>query len=160
MYLFILSTFHPLGMPLVIVLGCYLSIYRQVRKSHAALHQAHRGNVSNKPSTTNILPVKKEDMQLAITLFATFVIFMILWSPYMGMVAVDRAGLASKELHVIFIAMGHTNSMLNVFTYGVCNNNFRQGYKVFLNWLFCRQRNNNVNGGGKDISSVATLSSQ
>ena len=142
----------------MIVLGCYLSIYRQVRRSHAALHQAHRGNVSNKPSTTNILPVKKEDMQLAVTLFATFVIFMILWSPYMVLVAADSAGLAPKEMHVIFLSMGHTNSLLNVFTYGVCNNNFRQGYKVFLNWLFCRQRNNDANGGRKEISTVATLS--
>ena len=76
----------------------------------------------------------------------------------MVLVAVDSEGTAAKELYVIFLMMGHTNSLFNAFTYGVCNSNFRRGYKVFLYRLFCRQRNNNSDGARKDFSSVATLS--
>ena len=131
--------------PVTIVFVCYLSIYRYVRKASAALNKVYRDdvnkNTTGKDKTANILPVKKDDMQLAITLFATFVIFMVLWSPYMITTMVDSKNAWPKELYVISVAMGHGNSMFNCFTYGVFNSNFRQGYYAFLLRILGRKAN-------------------
>ena len=130
---------------MTIVFICYMSIYRHVRKAAAALQKVQRGdvnkNASGKDKMTNILPVKKEDIQLAITLFATFCIFMVLWSPYMFTTAVDYANAWPKELYVVAVAMGHANSLFNCFTYGVCNSNFRKGYYAFLLFILRRDAN-------------------
>ena len=148
------------GMPLVVVFICYFAIYQYVRKVHTSLQQVMTGNHRK----ANILPVKKEDMQLAITLFATFVIFMVLWTPYMVTAAVDMAYLWPKDLYVITLAMGHANSVFNCFTYGVCNPNFRRGYYVFLQRLFRRNVNNmssytdNSREARKDNSTIPTVS--
>ena len=142
---------------------CYLSIYRYVRKAAVALQKVYRDDINKntpgKDKIANLLPVKKEDKQLAITLFATFVIFMILWLPYMITTAVDYKNLWPKELYVIAVAMGHSNSMFNCFTYGVFNTNFRRGYYAFLLRIFRREASEapNNNGVAQKFSTVATL---
>ena len=148
----------------MIVFVCYLSIYLRVRKAHTTLQKVYQKDMNGRPTgnhrKANILPVKKEDMQLAITLFATFVIFMVSWSPYMFIVAVDTKNLWPKKLYVISVAMGHANSMFNCFTYGVCNPNFRRGYYVFLLRFFRRKANDTLNSSSvvhKEKSTVATI---
>ena len=129
---------------MVIVFLCYIAIYRYVNNTHAALQKFEE--VGEKVSRLgskifNILPVKKEDMQLAITLFLTFVTFMVMWLPYMTAVAVDLQNSWPKQVYVITVTMGHSNSFLNSVIYGVSNPMFRQGYSVFLQKLHCRQNN-------------------
>ena len=150
------------GIPVVIVFICYLAIYRHVRKASAALQKAYHDdinkNTTGKDRIPSLLPVKKEDMQLAITLFATFVIFMILWSPYMITTAVDSENQWPKELYVIAVAMGHANSLFNCFTYGVCNSNFRRGYYAFLLRIMRRREGMAYNNTSViQKSTVATL---
>ena len=149
-------------MPVVIIFLCYLSIYRYVRKAAVTLQKYYRDdmnkNTTGKDKIANLLPVKKEDMQLAITLFATFVIFMILWSPFAITTAVDSKNHWPKELYVIAVVMGHGNSVFNCFTYGVFNSNFRRGYYAFLLRIFRRKAAGaHYNTSVIQKSTVATL---
>ena len=122
------------------MLICYICIYRYVNSAHAALQRFYKEReraLANGNKTFNILPVKREDMQLAVTLFFTFISFLIMWLPYWTAVAVDHENSWPKQVYVITVTMGHSNSFLNSIVYGVSNPNFRQGYLVFLHKLFC-----------------------
>ena len=131
-------TFIP-GVPIAIVLLCYVAIYRFVNNKHAALqkYNKEKDQASATGNKINILPVKTEDVQLAITLFLTFMSFLIMWLPYMIAVSVDYKNRWPKLFYVVTVTMGHSNSFLNSIIYGVSNSTFRQGYSVFLHKLYC-----------------------
>lgn len=131
-----------LGLPILTVFACYVTIYRYVNKTHTTLRRFSSRDkkgtsTSERAGNRNILPAKREDVQLAVTLFLTFITFLIMWSPYMTAVAVDFENTWPKQLYVVAISMGHSNSLLNSIIYGVSNPVFRQGYAVFLHKIFC-----------------------
>ena len=125
---------------MVLVFACYTAIYKKVNNSRETLRKFYKreGRASKTGNKIiNILPVKKEDMQLAVTLFLTFVAFLIMWMPYTIVMAVDFENRWPKQVYVITVVMGHSNSFLNSVIYGVSNPTFRHGYSVFLHKLLC-----------------------
>lgn len=118
---------------------CYVAIYRFVNNSHTALQRFYSEDKEQTCSTGGkILNIhRKEDLQLAITLFLTFITYLVMWSPYMTAAVVDFENSWPKHVYVIAIAMGHSNSFLNSIIYGVSNPIFRQGYSVFLHKILC-----------------------
>ena len=125
---------------MIMVFISYTAVYRHVNNSHAALQKFYkeRGKTSSTDHKIfNILPVKKEDMQLAVTLFLTFIAFLVMWMPYTTVVAIDYKTKWPKQVYVITVVMGHSNSFLNSIIYGVSNPTFRQGYSLFLHKLLC-----------------------
>ena len=149
-------------MPIILVFFCYFAVYRFVNNAHAALQKfykekEHVGKPGNK--IINILPVKKEDMQLAVTLFLTFLTFLVMWLPYMTAVAIDHEYSWPKQVYVITVTMGHSNSFLNSIIYGVSNPLFRRGYSVFLHKLFCCSLENRQGKAKPKNSTAMTLNS-
>ena len=125
--------------PMIIVLVSYLCIFMYVRKSRKTLARVSgrknyrvKGNSKEKSHTAT-----KEDLQLAFTLFLTFLVFLLCWSTYTLAMIFDYKDEWPKEVYVIGTLLGHANSCLNSIIYAMCNKRFRQGYYVFVHKLFC-----------------------
>ena len=129
--------------PIVIVLASYMGVFIYVRQSRATLEQVNgrrhsikKGNlVDNRTSAKSA--ARKEDLQLAFTLFLTFLAFVVCWSPYMIAMIFDFKDVWPKEVYVFGTLLGHSNSCLNSVIYAMCNKRFRQGYYVFFHKILC-----------------------
>ena len=141
-YTIFLATFS-IFIPIVIVLTSYCAVFLFVRHSRATLEKVHgrkhsiiKGKlIDNRDSAK--ANARKEDLQLAFTLFLTFLAFLICWSPYMTGMIFDRKDEWPKELYVFGTLLGHSNSCLNSVIYAMCNKRFRQGYHIFFHKILC-----------------------
>lgn len=134
-----------IAVPMIIVMASYLTLFLYVRKSSTNLERIggrrySKVNGSMQRANDNTRgQVKKEDLQLAFTLFLTFIVFVICWGPYMIAITVDHKDEWPKEVYVVGTLLGHSNSCLNSIIYAMCNKRFRQGYYVFVHKTFCLQ---------------------
>ena len=118
--------------PFMIVLTSYLCIFLYVRHSRATLEK-----VSGRKHSIIKKSARNEDLQLAFTLFLTFLVFVVCWSPYMVGLLFDYKDEWPKELYAFGTFLGHSNSCLNSIIYAMCNKRFRQGYTLFFRKLPC-----------------------
>ena len=139
-----LATFS-IFIPITIVCISYLSVFLFVRHSRATLekvdgrkHSIRKGKlIDNRASMKS--NARNEDLQLAFTLFMTFLAFVVCWSPYMIAIIFDHKDEWPKEVYVFGTLLGHSNSCLNSIIYAMCNKRFRQGYYVFFHKILCRK---------------------
>lgn len=141
-YTIFLATFS-IFIPIVIVLTSYLCVFMYVRHSRATLekvsgrkHSIVKGKLIDNRENRKA-NARKEDLQLAFTLFLTFLAFLICWSPYMIGMIFDHKDEWPKELYVFGTLLGHSNSCLNSVIYAMCNQRFRQGYYIFFHKILC-----------------------
>ncbi|OWA51756.1 putative G-protein coupled receptor moody [Hypsibius exemplaris] len=73
-----------------------------------------------------------DDVKLAKTLFAAFLIFLICWLPFAIFVVSHDPDEIPRWLYVIAIIMAHGNSAVNPILYGLTNERFRDGYRTIL----------------------------
>ena len=135
-----------IAVPMLTVFAAYLTICLYVRHSRNVLQRVAgsqnvriKGNLTQSKNYDRKSSVKKDDLQMAFTLFLTFLVFVICWSPYFIAVVVDHGDTWPKEVYVVGTLMGHSNSCLNMIIYAMSNKRFRQGYCVFIHKLFCRK---------------------
>ena len=83
---------------------------------------------------------RSQEIKLAKTLFLVFLAFCMCWTPYGLLVLVDIDNEAHMAWYMFAILFAHTSSTLNFIIYGITNQAFRQGYKVFLERIFGRLR--------------------
>ena len=129
--------------PILIVLTSYTCIFLYVRHSRATLekvsgrrHSNIKGKlIDNRDSAK--ANARSEDLQLAFTLFLTFLAFVVCWSPYMIGLIFDYNDEWPKELYAFGTLLGHSNSCLNSVIYAMCNKRFRQGYYIFFHKILC-----------------------
>ncbi|XP_067664509.1 melatonin receptor type 1B-like [Haliotis asinina] len=117
-----------IAVPAIIIFICNFFIYRYVRSAKNRIRQA--GLSSNRAP-------KHSEIALIKTLFAVFLCFAVLMSPYMITTIADRDDTWPATVHIACSYTSFTNSCVNWFLYGIMNRSFREGYKKTL--LFWRQ---------------------
>ncbi|GAU92524.1 hypothetical protein RvY_04595 [Ramazzottius varieornatus] len=91
---------------------------------------------------------KSEDVKLAKTLFAAFLVFFLCWLPFALFVLAHQPKEIPGWMYVLAIIMAHGNSAVNPILYGLTNENFRNGYRMVLG-----MRGNSVNDAkGRTVS--------
>ena len=94
----------------------------------------------------------KASVRLAKTLFFIFAIFVICWTPYAIIVAIDVNDEFPAELHTYAVLVAHTNSSLNSVLYGVTNKQFRDGYYRVMRTVFpCIPKKRNKSSDGSSM---------
>ncbi|XP_045177761.2 melatonin receptor type 1B-like isoform X1 [Mercenaria mercenaria] len=116
-----------IAVPMIIVLTSYLIIILYVRHCRMELKQI--GSMSKKRL--------KDEIQFAVTLFVSFIAFVISWTPYMIAILFDYKDLWPKQVYVAGTLLGHSNSCFNPIIYALACVRFRKGYYVFLHKIFC-----------------------
>ncbi|XP_046375555.1 melatonin receptor type 1B-A-like [Haliotis rufescens] len=114
--------------PAIIIFICNFYIYRYVRNAKNRIRQT--GLPSNRTP-------KPAEISLIKTLFAVFLCFAALMSPYMITTIADRDDTWPATVHIACSYTSFTNSCVNWFLYGLMNRSFREGYKKTL--CFWRQ---------------------
>ncbi|OWA51757.1 putative Melatonin receptor type 1A [Hypsibius exemplaris] len=135
--------------PLVGVLFGYTAIFLKVRSVKMQIRQ-HQKSLATKTTTTETTTgvndaaaeVKKkrpqkpgftvDDVKLAKTLFAAFLVFLICWLPFALFVLAHEPDAIPRWIYVIAIIMAHGNSAVNPILYGMTNEKFREGYRTIL----------------------------
>ncbi|XP_055342808.1 melatonin receptor type 1B-B-like [Paramacrobiotus metropolitanus] len=74
----------------------------------------------------------QDDVKLAKTLFAAFLVFLICWLFFALFVLAHQPSPIPGWLYVLAIVMAHGNSAVNPILYGMTNEKFRDGYRNVL----------------------------
>lgn len=119
-----------IALPMTIVLTSYLTIMCYVKHER----ESYEKQFGNLPKQR-----KHDEIQFGITLFITFVAFVLCWSLYMTAIVVDKHDRWPKQVYVFGTLLGHSNSCMNPVIYATSNERFRRGYKVFMRRLCCRK---------------------
>ncbi|XP_061660317.1 histamine receptor H2b [Syngnathoides biaculeatus] len=129
--LYVLCSFY---LPLVIMCGMYLCIFRVARQQVRRI-RATTPSFARMASTAAIAKEHKATMTLAAVLGA----FVICWFPYFTFFT--RTGIEEQKnppttLHSVLLWLGYFNSVLNPILYPALNRDFRKAYAELL---FCRE---------------------
>ncbi|CAH1238713.1 MTNR1A [Branchiostoma lanceolatum] len=168
-----------LGLPMSVVIFCYICLYLHVQQSRKNLAKLSGKNaiiymkasksvqyppkspLMNKSTrmdkTIKVSEQKKKgwgrmtnsDFRLLKTLLVIFVIFAFCWTPYGVIFLVDSKGQWPKPVYVMAIILAHLNSSMNSVIYGVMNRSFRQAYIALFRRCFCGRRYNENYFGDK-----------
>lgn len=84
---------------------------------------------------------KKKHIQLAKSLFASFITYFICWMPFGSIYIIDHHDMLHPAAMVITIAFAHMNSSLNAFYYAYFSSSLRKGYANILRFLTYRKIN-------------------
>ena len=125
--------------PFLGIIFCYSRIYVFSNKSK---------NRSNSSSVNS-------SIRLAKSLFASFMLYMICWSPIGLVLLVDLDDFVSSASLVMFpVALAFLNSSLNPIIYAVFNSNFRSACGHLFEKICCclNLRNNTVSASGNHLS--------
>ena len=126
-YLFIpLLTVYNLVLPFGILSVSYSKIVLHVRATRAAVQKLGTGQKSNK-SDANLF-------KTFTILLVTYLAFLTLWA-YLSLFG--NYNREPKLLWLFGVHLLHGNSINNSFIYAATNKRFRDGYKYFLQRLFC-----------------------
>ncbi|OWA51758.1 putative Melatonin receptor type 1A [Hypsibius exemplaris] len=134
--------------PLVGVLFGYTAIFLKVRSVKLQIRQHQKSLARKKSSVLHAgkgdgaahLHKKRsqkagftvDDVKLAKTLFAAFLVFLICWLPFSLFVLAHEPAAIPRWVYVLAIIMAHGNSAVNPILYGVTNEKFREGYRTIL----------------------------
>ena len=164
------SSFHyfliiiGFGVPLVVVLACYVRLFMVVRESQrrvrvtvASMSSAESQDNREK---THVVLKKDKDMKLTKTLVTVFVIYVILLGPYSLVNMIDNESMLSKSVHVVVTCVFFSNCATNPILYGLMNRQFREAYATLLAGLCSRGgkscRNHNLNMATNDVTVERT----
>ncbi|CAF0949702.1 unnamed protein product [Brachionus calyciflorus] len=114
--------FCYVSVPCLCILICYIKIFVFVRK--------YSGKV--KMNGTN----HKRNIQLAKSLFASFITYFICWIPFGLVYLIDSKDILPPEAMVITIVLAHLNSMANPIYFAHYSSSFKKAYQQVLNLIF------------------------
>ncbi|XP_055350380.1 melatonin receptor type 1B-B-like [Paramacrobiotus metropolitanus] len=92
-------------------------------------HAATNGKSMRRPKRPGFT---QDDVKLAKTLFAAFLVFLICWLLFALFVLAHQPEPVPGWLYVLAIVMAHGNSAVNPILYGMTNEKFRDGYRNVL----------------------------
>ncbi|XP_072018430.1 melatonin receptor type 1B-like [Amphiura filiformis] len=106
--------------PMGIAGFCYIRIFCFARKSTRRLQSQLAS------------PIQRNDMRLLKTVTITWVTFILMWTPFAATLLFDFSGNWPQWAWILVIALAHTNSSINSILYAATNQNFRDGYVIFI----------------------------
>nr|KAG5713873.1 hypothetical protein BaRGS_024500 [Batillaria attramentaria] len=110
-----------IGGPLVIMLICYILIFKHIYKTKLNLY------VFEEHDPYRMLKTWKETLRTARMLLGIFFVFLICWTPYAIVIVFDFYQALSQELHLFVTMLAHLHSSCNCIVYTFTNRNFRVG---------------------------------
>ena len=124
-------------LPIIVLIYCYVNIFRTVKRSKLAL-ETHG---SSTPSFE--LKMRKKQLrehQFIFMLFIIVSVFCVCWAP--GACVMALSGVLGEDglpvlAYTITIWIAICNSAMNSAIYGIMNNNFRRGYAHIVKRIFC-----------------------
>ena len=127
-------------LPLIVLLFCYISIYRVVQSSRKAIEAHKTAGSPNARKTRHIKKVQARERKFILMLVTIVVVFCVCWAPGAGVMAVS--GLYGEDgvpvlAYTVTIWIALCNSALNSIIYGTMNTNFRRGYLQIATIVFC-----------------------
>lgn len=128
------------GLPLFLIIYCYVEIYRTVWKSRkkVGLIVNIGNNNSNNNSYNNTKKPKKEDLRLAIQLFIVFIAFIICWYPLLIVVLfIDKSMKLSSIVYDITGNLIVLNAVINPPIYFYFNSTLR---KELIKIIKCKKQ--------------------
>ena len=123
-------------LPLLVIIFCYVSIFRTVAKSKTAV-ASHAAQTHSDVSTSRH---RQRDYQFRVLLVIIVVTYGACWLPCACVVVLSGVlpgGAIPDVVYTIVVWIALCNSTMNSIIYGVMNMNFRRGYAVIAQKLFC-----------------------
>ncbi|XP_060068609.1 melatonin receptor type 1B-A-like [Ylistrum balloti] len=115
-----------IGSPLVIMGICNIRIFFEIWKKKKNIYKLDSDG--NFPS----LKAWNETIRTSKTLLVIFTLFLLCWTPYAIVIAIDIEDRLSMEVHLFVTMVAHTHSSLNCVVYIVSNQRFRRSVIGFL----------------------------
>ena len=127
-------------LPLVVLVFCYVSIYRYIRRSRRAL-EAHKTDSPSKRKLRHLKRIQKRENRFLLMLVTIVIVFFLCWAP--GAVVLALSGVLgpnsiSGVVYNVTIWVALSNSAMNSVIYGILNHNFRRGYLQIAVRLTCK----------------------
>ncbi|VEL32782.1 unnamed protein product [Protopolystoma xenopodis] len=92
---------------------------------------------------------RRNQIRLALTMFIIYATFVTCWSVYSICTVFDLFDTFPMELHAFGLTLGHFNSCLNPWLYGLLNKGFRKAYQKILSNLLRRDKGSNTNSSSR-----------
>lgn len=121
------------GFPTLVIVYCYLRIFKTVR--------SHNNNFQTSSAGNNAVNV--EEIKVARTLFVIVVFFNLCWTPIFVIDIVDTIHgrwIFLREAYIAYSFLATISSALNPLIYGVLNKNFQMEYLKILRCQYCRSQ--------------------
>ena len=112
--------------PLIVTGTCYIRIYSYVSAHKRKVQQNTEFNGSIKSAH------RKQNIQLAKTLFIIYAVFMTCWVPYAILIVVDSEDTFPHQIHVFSTVFAHLHPSLNWLIYYLTNKRFADAYRFVL----------------------------
>lgn len=132
--------FFGMILPMIVLSFCYFMIFRMVYKTRKRLKN-HRKKLAQKPNSRKSKSEErkeKKEFRLIVMLFTIVIVFVVFWTPAAIVMSFSAPWKSMPDiLYTIAIWFALTNSSFNSIIYGAMNQNFRVGYLMFFNKIFC-----------------------
>ncbi|XP_021350652.1 melatonin receptor type 1C-like [Mizuhopecten yessoensis] len=116
-----------IGVPLLVMGICNVKIVLEIWKKKNDIYKLDSDD--HYPS----MKAWNETIRTSKTLFIIFTMFMMCWTPYAIIIAIDVEDRLSMEVHLFVTMTAHAHSSLNCAIYIICNQRFRRAVKAILN---------------------------
>ncbi|CAG2231637.1 unnamed protein product [Mytilus edulis] len=108
-----------IGFPLLTMTICFILIFRRIWNTKKALYDIDKGKDGRMGK------VMVESFRAAKTIFVIFVVFVICWTPYAVVIAIDVENTLPMPVHLFLTLLAHLHSSCNFIIYFVGNKRFR-----------------------------------
>ena len=116
------------GIPIVILSYSYTSILLFSRAIKKSLRKMQKGAPRGSRSS-----IRSTDLRLLKSVLIIWIIFCALWTPYVTLLLVRDVAHLPRAVFILSTGLSHLSSSVNCFVYGLTNQNFREGYVIFIN---------------------------
>lgn len=149
-YLFVIGV----GVPLCIMVPCYLCIFYTVRKSRALVRK-YSGTKNNRQPRSQQKRFRRDDRKLTKMMLVVFLSFLGCNLPAVVVnFALSHQQMAT--LHVIGFILTWTSCIINPVIYAFSNRNYRQAYKALVG---CQRSRSKIPRWASRKSSTSTMTS-
>ena len=122
------------GVPLAVISIAYVRIFMHLHAAKECLMKTT--NKSNKSGQSAFL----QSMKQAKMMLAIFLVFVLLWAPYLVVLVADRYDRFPLAVHLYASLFAHMHASVNFIIYGVANKKTRLRYQLFITEkLLCRR---------------------
>lgn len=108
-----------IGFPLGLMTVCYLLIFGHIWNTKKNLY------IIDTEKSEQMGKIMKETARTSKTLFGIFVVFVVCWTPYAIVIAIDAENKLAFEVHLMITLMAHMHSSCNFVIYCIANKKFR-----------------------------------
>ncbi|XP_046363962.1 melatonin receptor type 1B-A-like [Haliotis rufescens] len=115
-----------IGSPLLLMCLCYILIFCHIYRTKVNIYRIDTDDPERMKKAW------KETLRTSRTLFVVFSVFVVCWTPYAIVIALDVKDKMSMEVHLFATLLAHLHSSSNFVVYTICNRSFRSAVKKVI----------------------------